>query len=98
MRKGIIGMKIYVGNLSYQTTEDELNDLFKEYGEVSSVNIIKDRYTDRSKGFGFVEMLTDAEAEKAIENLNETEIKERKLRVNQAREKTENDRQPRKFY
>jgi len=91
-------MKIYVGNLSYQTTEDELNDLFKEYGEVSSVNIIKDRYTDRSKGFGFVEMLTDAEAEKAIENLNETEIKERKLRVNQAREKTENDRQPRKFY
>ncbi|MBT7087703.1 RNA-binding protein, partial [bacterium] len=71
-------MKIYVGNLSYQTTEDELNDLFKEYGEVSSVNIIKDRYTDRSKGFGFVEMLTDAEAEKAIENLNETEIKERK--------------------
>jgi RNA recognition motif-containing protein len=98
LRKGIIGMKIYVGNLSYQTTEDELNDLFKEYGEVSSVNIIKDRYTDRSKGFGFVEMLTDAEAEKAIENLNETEIKERKLRVNQAREKTENDRQPRKFY
>lgn len=98
MRKGIIGMKIYVGNLSYQTTEDELNDLFKEYGEVSSVNIIKDRYTDRSKGFGFVEMLTDAEAEKAIENLNETEIKERKLRVNQAREKTETDRQPRKFY
>ncbi|MBT5988498.1 RNA-binding protein [bacterium] len=91
-------MKIYVGNLSYQTTEDELNDLFKEYGEVASVNIIKDRYTDRSKGFGFVEMLTDAEAEKAIENLNETEIKERKLRVNQAREKTENDRQPRKFY
>lgn len=91
-------MKIYVGNLSYQTTEDELNDLFKEYGEVSSVNIIKDRYTDRSKGFGFVEMLTDAEAEKAIENLNETEIKERKLRVNQAREKTETDRQPRKFY
>ena len=98
MRKGIIGMKIYVGNLSYQTTEEELNDLFKEYGEVASVNIIKDRYTDRSKGFGFVEMLTDAEAEKAIENLNETEIKERKLRVNQAREKTENDRQPRKFY
>ena len=91
-------MKIYVGNLSYQTTEDELNDLFKEYGEVASVNIIKDRYTDRSKGFGFVEMLTDAEAEKAIENLNETEIKERKLRVNQAREKTETDRQPRKFY
>ncbi|MBT4552001.1 RNA-binding protein [bacterium] len=91
-------MKIYVGNLSYQTTEEELNDLFKEYGEVASVNIIKDRYTDRSKGFGFVEMLTDAEAEKAIENLNETEIKERKLRVNQAREKTENDRQPRKFY
>jgi RNA recognition motif-containing protein len=91
-------MKIYVGNLSYQTTEEELNDLFKEYGEVASVNIIKDRYTDRSKGFGFVEMLTDAEAEKAIENLNETEIKERKLRVNQAREKTETDRQPRKFY
>ncbi|MBT3261789.1 RNA-binding protein [bacterium] len=93
-----MGMKIYVGNLSYQTTEEELNDLFKEYGEVASVNIIKDRYTDRSKGFGFVEMLTDAEAEKAIENLNETEIKERKLRVNQAREKTETDRQPRKFY
>ncbi|KPK83771.1 MAG: RNA-binding protein [Bacteroides sp. SM23_62_1] len=85
-------MNIYVGNLHYGLTEDELKELFEEYGEVMSVKIITDKYSGRSKGYGFVEMSDDKEAQKAIENLNETEVKGRNIRVNQARERDDNSR------
>ncbi len=80
-------MNIYIGNLHYNVNEEELKEIFKEYGEVMSVTIITDKYTGRSKGFGFIEMLNDEEANKAIDNLNGTEIRGRKVIVNQARER-----------
>jgi cold-inducible RNA-binding protein len=76
--------KIYVGNLAFQTTENDLNDLFAPYGAVESVTIITDRETGRSKGFGFVSM-DDAPAEKAISELNGREHGGRALTVNEAR-------------
>ncbi len=78
-------MNIYAGNLNYNLSEEELEKVFAEYGEVTSVKIIRDKYTDQSKGFGFVEMSDDAAAQKAIDELNGTEVKGRELRVNQAR-------------
>jgi RNA recognition motif-containing protein len=78
-------MNIYVGNLAYSTSEDELRQLFAEHGEVSRVNVITDRYTGQSKGFGFVEMSSDSEAEAAIAALNETDLGGRNIRVNQAK-------------
>jgi RNA recognition motif-containing protein len=78
-------MNIYVGNLNYNLSEDELGKVFSTYGEVASVKIIRDKYTDQSKGFGFIEMANDADAQKAIDELNGTEVKGRELRVNQAR-------------
>jgi len=78
-------MNIYVGNLSYQATEDDLRDAFGQYGEVASVNIIKDRESGRSRGFCFVEMPSDDEAKAAIEALNEQEIAGRAVTVNEAR-------------
>ncbi len=83
-------MNIYVGNLHFNVSEDELRKAFEEYGEVTSVKIITDKYSGRSKGFGFVEMQNDNEAKNAIENLNGTEIKGRAVNVNQAREKENN--------
>ncbi|MFH1452995.1 MAG: RNA-binding protein [Armatimonadota bacterium] len=80
--------KLYVGNLSYDTTEESLKTLFTQYGEVESVAIITDRDTGRKKGFGFVEMSTDESAKSAIESLNEKEFEGRNLNVNEAREKT----------
>lgn len=78
-------MNIYVGNLNYQVTSEELKEVFTEYGEVASINVIIDRETGRSKGFGFVEMPDDSEAEKAIEELNGSSFMGRNLRVNQAK-------------
>ena len=78
-------MNIYVGNLNYNLSEDELEKAFSTYGEVASVKIIRDKYTDQSKGFGFIVMTNDADAQKAIDELNGTEVKGRELRVNQAR-------------
>jgi RNA recognition motif-containing protein len=78
-------MNIYAGNLNYGLTEEDLEKVFSEYGEVTSVKIIRDKYTDQSKGFGFIEMADDAAAQKAIDELNGSEIKGRELRVNQAR-------------
>ncbi|MFP3860333.1 MAG: RNA recognition motif domain-containing protein [Bacteroidales bacterium] len=78
-------MNIYVGNLDYKLQENELEQLFGEYGEVSSVKIITDKYTGKSKGFGFVEMPDDENAEAAIEGLNGKEINGRQMRVNKAR-------------
>jgi len=80
---------IYVGNISYNIQERDLEDLFSQYGEVTSVKIIIDRMTNRSKGFGFVEMQDDDAATAAISALNGTELGNRELRVNEARERTE---------
>jgi RNA recognition motif-containing protein len=80
-------MKIYVGNLSYNTTESDLRDLFTPFGNPSSVAVIMDRQTNQSKGFGFVEFDNDAEARAAIAALNGKEIGGRSLKVNEARPK-----------
>ena len=77
--------KIFVGNLSFQTTETDLNNMFGAIGQVESVQIITDRDTGRSKGFGFVQMADDAAAEKAIAQLNGQEIGGRKVTVNEAK-------------
>jgi RNA recognition motif-containing protein len=90
-------MNIYVGNLHFNVSEDELRKAFEEYGEVASVKIITDKYSGRSKGFGFVEMLNDKEAKEAIDNLNGAEIKGRAVNVNQAREKENNSGERRNF-
>lgn len=90
-------MNIYVGNLPYSTSEEDIKDLFSEYGEVSSVKFIKDRDTGRFRGFGFVEM-EDEGAQQAIENLNNSEFHERNLVVNEAREKTQRRRDNRKRF
>ncbi|MDT8325329.1 MAG: RNA-binding protein [Bacteroidota bacterium] len=82
-------MNLYVGNLSYQMTDDELRAAFEPYGEVSSAKVIRDRETGRSKGFGFVEMPVDSEAEEAIRKLDNADLSGRNLKVNQARPRTE---------
>jgi RNA recognition motif-containing protein len=82
-------MQIYVGNMSYQMTEDSLRAVFSEYGEVSKVTLITDRETGRAKGFGFITMNNNEEARTAIEILNEKEIEGRTLRVNEAKPREE---------
>ncbi|MBK5200316.1 MAG: RNA-binding protein [Spirochaetaceae bacterium] len=83
--------KLYVGNLSYNTTEDGLRDLFAQFGTVNSANIIIDRETRRSKGFGFVELEEDDAADAAISQLDGQEIDRRNLRVNEAISKPRNN-------
>ena len=78
-------MNIYVGNLNYGLQEDELRQVFSEFGEVESVKIIKDRSTGRTKGFGFVEMTDENDANNAIEELNGAEVMGRSIRVSKAR-------------
>jgi cold-inducible RNA-binding protein len=85
-------MNIYVGKLSRETTEDELRQAFEAFGQVTSVNIIKDRYSGESRGFGFVEMATKSEAQAAINGLNGTSLGERTLSVNEARPRSEGGR------
>ncbi len=82
-------MNIYVSNLSYTTTSESLKELFAEYGEISSANIITDKFTGRSRGFGFVEMPDNAEGQKAIDELNGTDFEGKVITVNVARPKTE---------
>jgi cold-inducible RNA-binding protein len=82
-------VKLYVGNLSYSTTEDDLRTLFAQAGTVASVAVIKDRDTGQSKGFAFVEMSTQAEAQKAISQFNGQTLKDRALTVNIARPREE---------
>ena len=82
-------MNIYIGNLSYDATEDDIRKAFEDYGAVDSVKIIKDRYSGRSKGFGFVEMTDDEAAKNAISELNDKEFMGRNLRVNEARPRAE---------
>ena len=80
-------MQIYVGNMSYQTTEETVRELFEKYGSVEKVTLISDRETQRPKGFGFVVMADDAEANKAIEGLNQQEFDGRTLKINEAKPK-----------
>ena len=78
-------MKIYVGNLNYRTTEDSLRSAFEAYGQVTDVAIIMDKMTNRSRGFGFVEMPDDSEGQEAIEAMNGADLDGRALKVNAAR-------------
>ena len=82
-------MNIYVGNLSFKTTDDEHRQAFEAHGEVSSVNIIRDKFSGDSRGFGFVEMPSDDEAQAAIAALNGSDMSGRNLNVNQARPRTD---------
>ena len=84
-----MGKKLYVGNLSYTMSSSELEQLFGQYGTVQSAQVIQDRETGRSKGFGFVEMSSDAEAQAAIQGLNEQQHQGRPLAVNEARPREE---------
>ncbi len=83
-------MTIYVGNLSFQMKDDDLKNTFAEFGNVTSAKVISDKYSGRSKGFGFVEMDNDAAGKAAIEALNGKEVSGRPLRVNEARPKEDN--------
>ena len=85
-------MNLYVGNLSYDMTDEDLQQVFEEYGTVNKVNIIMDRDSGRSKGFGFVEMESSESGEKAVQELDGQEVKGRNLKVNQARPREESPR------
>jgi RNA recognition motif-containing protein len=87
-------MNIFVGNLSNDVQEEDLMNLFSEFGQVKEVKIIRDMFSQQSKGFGFVEMPGLAEAQKAINGLNTKEVKGKKLVVNEARPKTDSRRRP----
>ena len=87
-----MGRKLYIGNLAFQVTEDALTEKLSEFGRVESVKIITDRETGQSKGFGFVEMSTDSEANSAIDGLNGKDFNGRPLRVNEARPQERNSR------
>jgi RNA recognition motif-containing protein len=87
-----MGKKLYVGNLAYSVTDSTLQQIFSAHGNVQSAQVIMDRDTGRSKGFGFVEMGSDQEAQAAISALNGTEVEGRNLTVNEARPKTEGPR------
>ncbi len=82
-------MRIYVGNLKYSVSDETLREMFSEFGEVASADVIKDKFSGQSKGFGFVDMPNQSEAEDAIQALNETLQDGRKLTVNEARARTE---------
>ena len=89
-------MNIYVGNLPWSINDNQLRDLFAAYGEVSSANVIMDKFSGRSKGFGFVEMANNDEADAAIKALNEKEVEGRNLRVNEAKPREDRpNRRPR---
>ena len=91
-------MKIYVGNMSYETTEEDLKLACEEFGKVESATIVKDKFSGESKGFGFVEMSSKAEGQAVIDGLNGKELKGRELKVNEARPRTENFRAGRGGY
>lgn len=88
-------MDIYVGNLSYKISDQELREVFEKFGTVNSAKVIKDRKTDRSKGFGFVEMSSEKEAQAAIKMLDGSEVNGRIIKVNKARPKTTTAQQSR---
>jgi len=80
-------MNIYVGQLPYSVTEEELREMFVQYGEVSSLNLIMDKYSGQSKGFGFIDMPNNSEADQAIKGLNKSMVKGREIKVNQSEER-----------
>jgi cold-inducible RNA-binding protein len=80
-----LAKRLYVGGLPYETTDDELKDLFSEAGAVESAKVVTDRYSGRSRGFGFVEMTNDDEAQKAIDSMNGKQVGERTITVNEAK-------------
>jgi len=82
-------MNMYVGNLAFTVTEQDLSEAFSAFGKVETVNIVKDRFTGQSKGFGFVDMPDNSEADKAIKALNNSRLKDRDIKVNQARPKSD---------
>lgn len=88
-------MRIYVGNLPYSATDEDLREAFGEFGELTSAEVVTDKFSGQSKGFGFVEMPNNADADQAIKALNDTMLKGRKLTVNEARPRPE--RPQRKF-
>ncbi len=90
-------MNVYVGNLPYGMTDDELRALFQEFGEVSRAQIVIDKPTGRSKGFGFVEMPDNAQAEESIKSLNDKMVKGRNIKVNQARPREDRGGEKRSF-
>jgi RNA recognition motif-containing protein len=85
-------MNIFVGNLNFQTTEEQLQDLFTNHGDVSSVKIMTDKFSGRSRGFGFVEMPNQAQGESAVEQLNNYTLNSRSLVVNEAKPRENNNR------
>lgn len=90
-------MDIYVGQLPYNVNESELKELFSEFGEIASVNLIMDRYSGRSKGFGFIDMPNNSEADTAIKALNKSMLKGREIKVNQVQQQRRNKRLKRRF-
>ncbi|MBB3061022.1 MULTISPECIES: RNA recognition motif domain-containing protein [Microbulbifer] len=89
-------MNIYIGNLAYGVTSDDLNEAFGAFGEISRATVITDRETGRSKGFGFVEMPNDDEARKAIEEMNDKPLSGRNIRVNEAKPREDRSDRPRR--
>lgn len=85
-------MKLYVGSLNYNTTEDELDKLFSDYGSVESVNLVKDNFSGQSKGFGFIEIPNNSDADKAIKALNGSSFQGKIIKVNQAQPKSNKSR------
>ena len=90
-------MNIYVGNLPYDVTETDLREIFSQFGEISQINLITDKFSGQSKGFGFVEMEDNSQADAAIKGLNESNLKGRNIKVNQAKPKSDRPSQTRRF-
>ncbi len=90
-------MNMYIGNLDYSVTEEDLKELFSEFGEVASVNVIMDRYSNQSKGFAFIEMPNNSEADKAIKALNGSSFKGRNIKVNQAEDRRKRRSRKRRY-
>jgi len=91
-------MNMYIGNLSAGVTEEELRELFSQFGEVAGISLVKDRFSGQSKGFGFIEMPSNSEADKAIKALNKTQFKGKELKVNQAEVKKKDKKRRRPSY
>lgn len=91
-------MNIYVGQLPYSMTEEEVMAMFTEYGEVASLNLITDKFSGQSKGFGFIDMPNNSEADKAIKALNRTTLKGREIKVNQAEQRAKKSSFRRRSY
>ncbi|EGV31774.1 MULTISPECIES: RNA recognition motif domain-containing protein [Thiorhodococcus] len=90
-------MNIYVGNLSYNTTDSDLREAFAPFGEVAQVNLISDKFTGQSKGFGFVEMPNNSHADAAIKGLNGTDLQGRSIKVNEAKPRSDRGSSGRRF-